>query len=366
MIIAVPREIKRHEYRVGLTPADVAAYVRAGHQVLVEIGAGEGTGFSDQEYVAAGARMCSERPELFRQADMIIKVKEPQASEIPLLRRGQILYTYLHLAADQEMTQALLDQGIVGIAYETIQLADHSLPCLTPMSEIAGRLSVQEGAKFLEKAYGGRGILLGGVPGVQRGKVTIIGAGVVGINAAKIAVGIGAEVTLLDLSSKRLAYVDDVFGSKLQTLYSTPDNIARCLREADLVIGAVLLPGAKAPRLVTREMLKTMKRGAVIVDVAVDQGGCFETTRPTTHDDPVYTVEGVVHYCVANMPGAVALTSTIALTSQTLSYGLKIANLGWKAACQQDPALRKGLNIVEGHVVYQAVAESLGLPYKEI
>ncbi|MEN9359227.1 MAG: hypothetical protein RL095_762 [Verrucomicrobiota bacterium] len=366
MIIAVPREIKRHEYRVGLTPADVAAYVRSGHQVLVETGAGEGTGFTDQEYLAAGARLCDDRPELFRQADMIIKVKEPQPSEIPLMRRGQILYTYLHLAADKEMTQALLDQGIVGIAYETIQLPDKSLPCLTPMSEIAGRLSVQEGAKFLEKAYGGRGILLGGVPGVQRGKVTIIGAGVVGINAAKIAVGIGAEVTLLDLSSKRLAYVDDVFGSKLQTLYSTPDNIARCIREADLVIGAVLLPGAKAPRLVTREMLKTMKRGAVIVDVAVDQGGCFETTRPTTHDDPVYTVEGVVHYCVANMPGAVALTSTIALTSQTLSYGLQIANLGWKKACQQDPALRKGLNIVEGHVVYEAVAQSLGMPYKEI
>ena len=364
MVVGVPREIKKHEYRVGLTPAHAQVYKNAGHSVVIEKGAGEGAGFSDSEYAAAGAEILASKKSLFDKAEMIIKVKEPLPEEYDLFHEGQLLYTYLHLAADKTLTEALLKKKITGIAYETIQLDDGTLPCLTPMSEIAGRLSVQEGAKYLEKSFGGRGVLLGGVPGVERGKVSIIGGGVVGTNAAKIAVGIGADVTVLDLSAKRLGYLDDIFGSGLQTLYSTEDNIIKCLKESDVVIGAVLVTGAKAPRLVTKEMLKYMKPGAVIVDVAVDQGGCFETTRPTSHDQPTYTVDGVVHYCVANMPGAVALTSTQALTSVTLEYGLKIANLGWKEALKTDPALRKGLNMVGGKLCYEPVAESLGLPYQ--
>ena len=366
MNIGVPKEIKRHEYRVGLTPSHARFYIDNGHKVFVETGAGEGAGFDDPEYEKAGALILSDKVKLFDISDMIIKVKEPLESEYDLFHEGQILYTYLHLAANKTLTEALLKKKIVGIAYETIQLLDGSLPCLTPMSEIAGRLSVQEGAKYLEKAFGGRGVLLGGVPGVERGKVAIIGGGIVGTNAAKIAVGIGADVTILDLSAKRLGYLDDIFGSKLQTLYSNSENIIKCLQQSDLVIGAVLVPGAKAPKLVTEEMLSYMKKGAVIVDVAVDQGGCFETTRPTTHDEPTYTVKDVVHYCVANMPGAVALTSTKALTSVTLHYGVSIANKGWEAAINSDPALKKGLNMVDGKLCYEAVARSLDLPYQEV
>ncbi len=366
MDIGVPKEIKRHEYRVGLTPSHAKVYIENGHKVFIEAGAGEGAGFNDPDYIRAGAQILTDKKQLFDLSDMIIKVKEPLEEEYDLFHEGQILYTYLHLAADKKLTKALLAKKIVGIAYETIQLHDGSLPCLTPMSEIAGRLSVQEGAKYLEKAFGGRGVLLGGVPGVERGKVSIIGGGVVGTNAAKIAVGIGADVTILDLSAKRLGYLDDIFGSTLQTLYSNSENIIKCLQESDLVIGAVLLPGTKAPKLVTEEMLKYMKPGAVIVDVAVDQGGCFETTKPTSHDDPTYEVSGVVHYCVANMPGAVALTSTKALTSVTLPYGINIANLGWERAINNDPALRKGLNMVDGKLCYEAVARSLDLPYQEV
>ena len=366
MNVGVPREIKKHEYRVGLTPSHAKVYTDAGHSVLVEDCAGEGTGFSNSEYLDAGAKIVTCKQTLFDESEMIIKVKEPLPEEYDLFHEGQILFTYLHLAADKILTEALLKKKIVGIAYETIQLEDGSLPCLTPMSEIAGRLSVQEGAKYLEKSFGGRGVLLGGVPGVERGKVAIIGGGVVGTNAAKIAVGIGANVTILDLSAKRLGYLDDIFGSSLQTLYSNSDNIIKCLKEADLLIGAVLVPGAKAPKLVNREMLSHMKKGAVIVDVAVDQGGCFETTKPTSHDEPTFMVDGIVHYCVANMPGAVALTSTLALTSVTLEYGLKIAGLGWQQALAEDRALQKGLNMAGGKLCYEPVASSLGLPFELI
>ncbi|MCM8535843.1 MAG: alanine dehydrogenase [Lentisphaeraceae bacterium] len=365
MIVGVPKEIKKHEYRVGMTPSHAGMYVEKGHDVIIETSAGEGAGFSDKDYIKHGARILDDKKALFQQADMIVKVKEPLEEEYDLFHEGQILFTYLHLAANKKLTKALLAKKVVGIAYETIQLADGSLPCLTPMSEIAGRLSVQEGAKYLEKSFGGRGVLLGGVPGVQRGKVTIIGGGVVGTNAAKIAVGIGADVTILDLSAKRLGYLDDIFGSKLQTLYSNHENIIKCLKTADVVIGAVLVPGAKAPKLVTKKMLKHMQKGAVIVDVAVDQGGCFESTHATSHDEPTFNVEGVVHYCVANMPGAVALTSTQALTSVTLSYGLKIASEGWKKALDEDTALEKGLNMVGGKLCYEAVANSLGLPFQK-
>lgn len=363
MDIAIAREIKKHEYRVSATPDCVAAFVKAGHTVRVEAGAGEGTGYEDGEYEAVGAEIVDDRKRLFAEAEMIVKVKEPLAEEIPLLQEGQILFTYLHLASDAEMTRKLMERKIVGVAYETIQLDDGALPLLRPMSEIAGRLSIQEGAKYLEKAFGGRGILLGGVPGVRRGKVTILGGGIVGINAAKIAVGIGADVTVLDVAQRRLAYLDDIFGSSLQTLYSNESNILSSIADADLVIGAVLLPGASAPRLIRREHLATMRKGAVIVDVAVDQGGCVETTHPTSHDAPIYTVDDVVHYCVANMPGVVALTATLALTNQTLPYGLKIANRGVEAAVAESEPLRRGVNLYKGALTYEAVAESLGLEY---
>lgn len=362
MKIGVAKEIKKHEYRVGMTPACVKAYVSQGHSVTVESGAGDGAGYTDREYREAGAQISRDKKRVFKWAEMIVKVKEPLPPEYDLLHQGQILYTYLHLAADRKLTQILLRKKIIGIAYETIQASDGSLPCLQPMSEIAGRLAVQEGAKYLEKAFGGRGILLGGVPGVKRGNVAILGGGVVGLNAAKIAVGIGAHVSILDISQKRLAYLDDIFGSSIQTLFSNPANIEACLRECDLLIGAVLLPGAKAPNLVTRADLSLMKPGAVIVDVAVDQGGCVETTKPTTHDKPIYKVDGIVHYCVANMPGAVALTSTLALTNQTVYYGLHIANLGFKEAILTNPELKPGLNVYKGRVTNQAVAESLNLP----
>jgi alanine dehydrogenase len=363
MRIGVPREIKTHEYRVGMTPHSAKAYVKNGHTVFVEKGAGIGSGYEDAEYAAAGARMISDKAELFRESEMIVKVKEPLAEEFPLFHEGQILYTYLHLAASRELANELIARKVTGVAYETIELADRSLPCLTPMSEIAGRLSVQEGAKYLEKEFGGRGILLGGVPGVQRGKVSILGGGVVGTNACKIAVGIGANVTVLDINAKRLAYLDDIFGSSITTLYATEANIELVLRESDIVIGAVLVAGETAPRLITRQHLSIMQHGAVIVDVAIDQGGCAESSRPTTHDNPIYIVDNVVHYCVANMPGAVARSSTIALTSVTLPYGLMIANQGLAAASRSNEALRKGINTINGNCVHPGVAKSCGLPY---
>jgi alanine dehydrogenase len=363
MKIGCVKEIKRHEYRVGVTPHCVRSYVNHGHHVTIQAGAGADAGFEDAEYVAAGARVESDRKRIFEACDMIIKVKEPQPEEYLLLREGQILFTYLHLAADREQTDALLARKVKGVAYETIRLADGTLPCLKPMSEIAGRLSVQEGAKYLEKPFGGRGVLLGGVPGVPRGKVAILGGGVVGMNAAKIAVGMGAAVTVLDVSPARLAYLDDIFRGELATLYATEENILAVIKESDLVIGAVLIPGAQAPRLIRREHLKLMKRRSVIVDVAVDQGGCVETTKATTHDDPVFEVDGVVHYCVANMPGAVALTSTLALTSSTLPYGLKIADLGLEEALKRNPDLKQGLNVYAGKCTYPEVAKAFGLAY---
>ncbi len=365
MTIGVPKEIKRHEYRVGMTPSSVGAYVRGGHSVLVEKGAGLGAGYEDAEYVSAGASVATEKRDIFDRADLIVKVKEPLPDEYELFRRGQILFTYLHLAADRRLAQMLLDRKVDAVAYETIELADRSLPCLTPMSEIAGRLAVQEGAKYLEKEFGGRGILIGGVPGVQRGRVSILGGGVVGTNAAKIAVGMGGYVTVLDISSKRLAYLDDIFGSSLTTLYATEANIEQALRESDIVIGAVLVTGETAPKLIMRRHLALMQPGAVIVDVAIDQGGCAETSRPTTHDDPIYIVDGIVHYCVANMPGAVARTSTIALTSVTLPYGLEIARGGVEAAAKANPAIRKGINTLKGACVHPGVAKSCNLAYTE-
>lgn len=364
MNIGCVKEIKKHEYRVGMTPSCVESYVRRGHRVRVQLGAGEGTGFSDQDYAAAGAELLSEAAGVYGASDMIVKVKEPQDSEYTLLREGQILYTYLHLAADEALTKALLARKVTAVAYETIRTEEGTLPCLAPMSEIAGRLSVQEGAKYLERPFGGRGILLGGVPGVQRGKVAILGGGVVGTNAVKIALGMGAEVTVLDVRQARLAYLDDVFHGAVSTLYSTEANIRRVVAESDLVVGAVLIPGARAPRLIRREHLPLMKKRSVIVDVAIDQGGCVETSRPTTHDEPTYEVDGIVHYCVANMPGAVALTSTLALTSTTLPYGLELAEKG-AAACAANPALRRGLNTIGGKLTCAEVAEAFGLAWTE-
>lgn len=365
MVIGVPKEIKTHEYRAGMTPHSVKAYVKNGHTVIIEKGAGVGSGYEDAEYVSAGGRVIPDRGELFRKAEMIVKVKEPLPQEYSLLHEGQLLYTYLHLAANKELATELLSRKVTGVAYETIELADGSLPCLTPMSEIAGRLSVQEGAKYLEKEFGGRGILLGGVPGVQRGTVAILGGGVVGTNACKIAVGIGANVTVLDINAKRLAYLDDIFGSSITTLYATEANIESVLRTSDIVIGAVLVPGETAPRLITRQHLSIMQPGAVIVDVAIDQGGCAETSKPTTHDNPIYIVDGVVHYCVANMPGAVARSSTIALTSVTLQYGLAIAGSGLAAAARASQAIRRGINTIDGKCVHAGVARSCGLQYTE-
>lgn len=366
MKIGVAKEIKKHEYRVGLTPANAKAYIHAGHEVTVETGAGTNAGFPDQAYVDAGAALEADTKALFDNSEMIIKVKEPQACEYDLFHEDQILYTYLHLAAEEALTRALMERKVKAVAYETIEEADRHLPCLTPMSEIAGRLSVQEGAKYLEKTYGGRGVLLGGVPGVPRGKVAILGGGIVGTNAAKMAIGLGADVTVLDISAKRLSYLDDIFETRITTLYSNEENIELVLKESDLVIGGILIPGAKAPRLIRKEHLKLMKPGAVIVDVAVDQGGCVETTRPTTHDDPIFEVEGIVHYCVANMPGAVALTSTLALTSTTLPYGLTLANKGVEGAVKSSEAIKKGLNTYKGACVYKHVADAFGIDYTPV
>ena len=363
MVVGIPKEIKNNEFRVALVPAGVEALVEAGHQVVVETGAGQGTGIEDCEYQEAGAQILPSDVEVFAQADMIMKVKEPQAEEYPLLRPGQIIFTYFHFAANEELTRAMVASGAVCIAYETIQLPNGTLPLLTPMSEVAGRMAIQQGAKFLERPMEGRGILLAGVPGVPPANVVILGGGIVGANAAKIAAGFGANVYLLDVNLERLRYLDDIMPANVTTIYSNRRNIADLLPTADLVIGGVLRRGAKAPTLVTREMLKTMRRGAVVVDVAVDQGGCFETTHATTHSHPTYMVEGVVHYCVANMPGAVAGTSTFALTNETLPYARQIANKGWKTALQENKALALGLNIAEGKVSLQDIAEQFGYAY---
>lgn len=364
MRIGCPKEIKAQEGRVGLTPAGVDALVRAGHEVYMEGGAGNASGFADSEYLAVGAKILATPKEVYAIADMIIKVKEPLEPEYDLLKEGQILFTYLHLAPDPEQTRALLRKKVTGIAYETVQLADRSLPLLAPMSEVAGRLSIQTGARLLEANCGGRGVLMGGVTGVERANVVIVGGGNVGLNAAKIAVGMGANVTILDVNLKRLAYLDDVFGGRVQTLLSNTYNIANAVKNADLVVGCVLIPGAKAPKLVTEEMVKSMKPGTALVDVAIDQGGSIESIdRITTHSDPYFVKHGVLHYSVANMPGAVPRTSTLALTGATLPYALKIANLGAEAACKADPALMKGLNTYDGHVTFKAVAEAQDLPY---
>ena len=364
MRIGCPKEIKAQECRVGLTPAGVDALVRAGHEVYMEDNAGLASGFPNEEYVAQGAKILPTAKEVYDIADMIVKVKEPLEPEYELMHENQIMFTYLHLAPDPEQTQALLRKKVTGIAYETVQLADRSLPLLQPMSEVAGRLSIQVGSRMLESNCGGRGILLGGVTGVERAIVVIVGGGNVGTNAAKMAVGLGANVTVIDLNVKRLAYLDDIFGGRIQTLLSNSYNIARAVKNADLVVGCVLIPGAKAPKLVTEEMVKTMKPGSVLVDVAIDQGGSIETIdRITTHADPYFVKHGVIHYSVANMPGAVPRTSTLALTGATLPYAVKIANLGAEEACRRDPALMKGLNTYRGHVTYKAVADDQGLPY---
>ncbi|MFY0542971.1 alanine dehydrogenase [Brevibacillus sp. H7] len=364
MMIGVPKEIKNNENRVGLTPAGVSAYKQAGHRVLVETQAGAGSGFSDEDYTAAGAEILPSAKEVWGQAEMICKVKEPLPDEYPYFRENLILFTYLHLAPERELTEHLCAKKVVAIAYETIQTDDGALPLLMPMSEVAGRMSVQIGAQFLEKPHGGKGVLLGGVPGVLPGKVVIIGGGIVGTNAAKMAIGLGADVTIIDINASRLRELDDQFHGRLHTLMSNHFNIAQAAKEADLLIGAVLIPGARAPRLVTEDMVKSMMPGSVIVDVAIDQGGSIETIdRITTHSDPTYIKHGVVHYAVANMPGAVPRTSTIALTNVTIPYGLQIANRGYRAAISQNRALARGVNVVNGHVVYEAVAKSLNVPY---
>ncbi|WP_079530522.1 alanine dehydrogenase [Halobacillus hunanensis] len=363
MKIGVPREVKNNENRVAMTPAGVVTLLNSGHQVFVETNAGVGSSFTDEQYKEAGATIVSTAKEAWGQ-EMVMKVKEPLPEEYDFFYEGLILFTYLHLAPEPELTKALIDRKVVAIAYETVQLANGSLPLLTPMSEVAGRMASQIGAQFLEKSHGGRGVLLGGIPGVRRGRVTIIGGGVVGTNAAKIAMGLGADVTIIDLNPERLRQLDDIFGSDINTLMSNPLNIQEALEESDLVVGAVLIPGAKAPKLVTEDMVKSIPEGSVIVDVAIDQGGIFETTdRITTHDDPTYQKHGVLHYAVANMPGAVPRTSTIGLTNVTVPYALQLANKGYKQACKDNEALIKGINTLDGYVTYQAVAEAHSLDY---
>ncbi|SDK43344.1 alanine dehydrogenase [Sediminibacillus albus] len=366
MNIGIPREIKNNENRVAMTPAGVITLQNAGHTVFVETTAGEGSGFTDEQYKKAGAIIVETAADAWKQ-EMVMKVKEPLPGEYGYFYEGLILFTYLHLAPEPELTKALIDKKVVAIAYETVQLSNGSLPLLTPMSEVAGRMASQIGAQFLEKPKGGKGVLLSGIPGVRRGKVTIIGGGVVGTNAAKIAMGLGADVTIMDLNPDRMRQLDDIFGSSINTLMSNPLNIEEALQESDLVIGAVLIPGAKAPKLVTEQMVQAMKEGSVIVDVAIDQGGIFETTdRITTHDNPTYNRHGVLHYAVANMPGAVPRTSTIGLTNVTVPYALQLANKGYRQACKENAALRKGINTLDGYLTYQAVAEAHQLEYAEV
>ena len=365
MLIGVPREIKTREYRVGMTPAGVRALVGHGHRVLVETGAGEGSGLADEAYVRAGATIVKSAGDAWG-AEMVVKVKEPLPAEYQFFRKGLVLYTYLHLAAEPELTKELARTGVHGVAYETIETADGALPLLKPMSEVAGRMAVQVGASCLEKERGGKGVLLGGVPGTRRGRVVILGGGVVGRNAATIAVGMGAQVTVLDVRAETMAYLEDVFGGAIETLYSNAENIETMVERADLVVGAVLVTGAKAPKLVTEQLIGRMEKGSVVVDVAVDQGGCIETCRPTTHDHPTYEVNGVVHYCVANMPGAVSHTSTWALTNVTIGYAVTIANKGLEAAAKADRAVRLGINTYGGHVTYGPVASAHKLPHLAI
>ena len=365
MKIGLLREIKKEEYRVGLTPQSVGEYLSRGHEIVVESGAGEGSGFSDGEYVAAGCAVEEDRKRIFDDCEMIVKVKEPLEEEWPFFQEGQILYTYLHLAADKRLTEAMLERKIRGVAYETVMESDGSLPLLIPMSQIAGRLSVQEGAKYLEKPFGGRGVLLGGVPGIRKGKVVILGGGISGTQACKMSLGTGADVTIMDISAKRLAELDDIFGMRAKTLYSNPYNIKSEIANADLVIGAVLIPGSKAPKLIKESDLSSMKPGAVIVDIAVDQGGCCETTRPTYHSEPTFVKDGIVHYCVANMPGSVALSSTFALTSVTNRYGVQIADKGLESAAVDCEAIKLGVNCYDGKLTNKAVAESLDMPFEE-
>ncbi len=366
MIVGILKEIKTEENRVSMTPAGVEIMKQNGHSMLVEKSAGSGSGFEDSAYSDAGAEIVNTPEEIFKKADMVMHVKEPLAPEYELIREGQIVFTYLHLAAAEELTKALIKSKAINIAYETIQKTDGSLPLLTPMSEVAGRMAIQQGAKYLEMAQGGHGVLLGGVPGVDPGTVVVIGGGVVGTNAAKMACGLGAKVYILDMNLDRLRYLSDVMPSNCYPLMSSPATLRDLISRADVVVGAVLIPGAKAPKLITREMLKTMKNGSVLVDVAIDQGGCFETSKATTHGDPIYTVEGVVHYCVANMPGAVAKTSTLALTNATLPYAVEIANKGWKKAVSENSEIKPGANVINGKVTYKAVADAFGLEYTPV
>lgn len=363
MLIGVPKEIKNRENRVGVVPGGVAQLIASGHKVIIQKGAGLGAGIPDEKFVAAGAKIVETKEDVWGQAEMVMKVKEPIEPEYKLMRDGQILYTYLHLAAVPELAKELVNRKVSAVAYETIELANGSLPLLTPMSEVAGRMAVQVGAQCLQKHNGGKGLLLGGVPGVKRGRVVIIGGGVVGINSAKMAVGLGASVTIMDVNAARLAYLDDVFGNNVTTLMSNPENISAAVREADLVVGAVLITGAKAPMLVSRKDVANMEPDSAVVDVAIDQGGCIETIKPTTHDDPVYKTEGVLHYGVTNIPGDVPKTSTYALTNVTLRYALELANKGLSRALEQNESLRKGLNTHAGKVTHQAVAEALNMPY---
>ena len=366
MIIGIPKEIKNNENRVAMTPAGVQEMTRRGHKVYVQATAGVNSGFTDDAYRAVGAEILPTIEEVYATAEMIVKVKEPIAPEYKLVRAGQLLFTYFHFASSEPLTRAMIDSGAVCCAYETVERADRSLPLLTPMSEVAGRMATQEGCYFLEKPRGGKGVLLGGVPGVKPAHVFVIGAGVVGTAAARMAAGLGADVTICDISLPRLTYLTDVMPRNVKTLMSSEYNIREELKHADLVIGSVLIPGAKAPKLVTRDMLKLMEPGTVMVDVAIDQGGCFETSRPTTHEDPVYYVDGILHYCVANIPGAVPRTSTLALTNATLPYAIQLADKGWQRACRENPELALGLNVVEGKVVYKPVAEAWGLDYEPL
>ena len=366
MIIGVPKEIKNNENRVALTPAGASELIKHGHTLYVQKTAGEGSGFSDSEYQASGANILNTIEEVYAIAEMIIKVKEPIESEYSLIKKDQLLFTYFHFASYEPLTHAMIERGAVCLAYETVEKADRSLPLLIPMSEVAGRMSIQEGAKYLEKPMGGRGVLLGGVPGVKPAEVLVLGGGIVGTQAAKMAAGLGARVTMMDISLPRLRQLDDIMPANVETMISNEYNVRNAIKTADLVIGGVLIPGAKAPKLITRDMLPSMKKGAVIVDVAIDQGGCFETSKPTTHAEPCYEVDGVVHYCVANMPGAVPYTSTLALTNATLPYAVQLANKGWKKACADSNELKLGLNVISGKVVYKGVAEAFNLEYTEV
>jgi alanine dehydrogenase len=366
MVVGVPKEIKNNENRVALTPAGVLELLKHNHKVYIQQNAGFNSGFDDAEYIEAGAVILSTIEEIYEIADMIVKVKEPVEPEYKLIKKDQLLFTYFHFASSEPLTNAMLENGSVCLAYETVEKDDKSLPLLVPMSEVAGRMAIQEGAKYLEKPQKGKGVLLGGVPGVPAGKVLIIGGGIVGTQAAKMAAGLGARVVIMDVSLPRLRYLSDIMPANVTTIMSNAYNIREAIKEADLIIGAVLIPGTKAPNLVTREMLKIMKPGTVIVDVAVDQGGCIETCRPTTHEDPTFVIDDVVHYCVANMPGAVPYTSTVALTNATLPYVVQLANKGWKNACNDNIELKRGLNVVNGAVVYKGVADAFGLPLQEI